>query len=64
MKTSKKETKKEVKKITEEKYTKEQIVNSKTFNNRDLLNAILEDKSYSKKEINEIIENYKKGKVN
>ena len=65
MKTSKKEAKKEVKKITEEKYTKEQIVNSKTFiNNRDLLNAILEDKSYSKKEINEIIENYKKGKVN
>ena len=62
MKTSKKETKKEVKKVTEEKYTKEQIVNSKTFiNNRDLLNAILEDKSYSKKEINEIIENYKKG---
>lgn len=65
MKTSKKETKKEVKKVAEEKYTKEQIVNSKTFiNNRDLLNAILEDKSYSKKEINEIIENYKKGKVN
>ena len=65
MKTSKKETKKEVKKVTEEKYTKEQIVNSKTFiNNRDLLNAILEDKSYSKKEINKIIENYKKGKVN
>ena len=65
MKTSKKETKQEVKKVTEEKYTKEQIVNSKTFiNNRDLLNAILEDKSYSKKEINEIIENYKKGKVN
>ena len=65
MKTSKKETKKEVKKVAEEKYTKEQIVNSKTFiNNRDLLNAVLEDKSYSKKEINKIIENYKKGKVN
>ena len=65
MKTSKKETKKEVKKVTEEKYTKEQIVNSKTFiNNRDLLNAVLENKSYSKKEINEIIKNYKKGKVN
>ncbi len=65
MKTSKKETKKEVKKVAEEKYTKEQIVNSKTFiNNRDLLNAILKDKNYSKKEINEIIENYKKGKVN
>ena len=65
MKTSKKETKKEVKKVDEEKYTKEQIVNSKTFiNNRDLLNAVLENKSYSKKEINEIIKNYKKGKVN
>jgi hypothetical protein len=61
MKTSKKEAKK----ITEEKFTKEQIVNSKTFiENRDLLKAILEDKSYSKKEINEIIKNYKKGKVN
>ena len=61
MKTSNKEAKK----ITEEKFTKEQIVNSKTFiENRDLLKAILEDKSYSKKEINEIIKNYKKGKVN
>lgn len=65
MKTSKKGTKKEVKKVAEEKYTKEQIVNSKTFiNNRDLLNAVLENKSYSKKEINEIIKKYKKGKVN
>lgn len=61
MKTSKKE----IKKVTEDKFTKEQIVNSKTFiNNRDLLNAVLEDKSYSKNEINKIIENYKKGKVN
>jgi len=53
-------------KIIEEKYTKKQIVNSKTFiDNKDLLNAILkEDKSYSKQEINKIIENYKKGKVN
>lgn len=65
MKTSKKETKKEVKEVAEEKYTKEQIVNSKTFiNNRDLLNAVLENKSYSKKEINEIIKKYRKGKVN
>ena len=65
MKTSKKETKKELKKVAEEKYTKEQIVNSKTFiNNRDLLNAVLENKSYSKTEVNEIIKNYKKGKVN
>lgn len=61
MKTSKKK----IKKVTEDKFTKEQIVNSKTFiNNRDLLNAVLEDKSYSKNEINKIIENYKKGKVN
>ncbi len=61
MKTSKKENK-----IIEEKYTKKQIVNSKTFiDNKDLLNAILkEDKSYSKQEINKIIENFKKGKVN
>ncbi|MEF2641436.1 MAG: hypothetical protein U0O04_03485 [Clostridia bacterium] len=58
-------SKKEIKKVTEDKFSKEQIVNSKTFiNNRDLLNAVLEDKSYSKKEINKIIENYKKGKVN
>ena len=65
MKTSKKEAKKEIKKVAEEKYTKEQIVNSKTFiNNRDLLNAVLENKSYSKTEVNEIIKNYKKGKVN
>ena len=65
MKTSKKETKKEVKKVAQEKYPKEQIVNSKTFiNNRDLLNAVLENKSYSKTEVNEIIKNYKKGKVN
>ena len=61
MKTSKKESK-----ITEEKYTKNQIVRSKTFiDNKDLLNAVLkEDKSYSKQEINKIIENYKKGKLN
>ena len=61
MKTSKKENK-----ITEEKYTKNQIIKSKTFiDNKDLLNAILkEDKRYSKQEINKIIENYKKGKVN
>lgn len=49
----------------EEQFTKEQIVNSRIFiDNRDLLNAILEDKSYSKKEVDEIIKDYKKGKVN
>lgn len=62
MKSSKKEIKD---KITEDKYTKKQIVNSKTFSaNRDLLNALLkEDRNYTKSEINQIIENYKKGKV-
>ena len=63
MKTAKKYIKKEV---TENKYTKNQIVNSKTFNdNKDLLNALLkENKNYTKNEVNEIIKNYKKGKVN
>lgn len=62
MKTTKKDTKN---KITEDKYTKNQIVNSKTFKaNKDLLNAVLkENKSYTKKEVNEIIKNYKEGKV-
>lgn len=61
MKTSKKENK-----IIEEKYTKKQIINSKTFiDNKDLLNAVLkEDESYTKQEVNKIIENFKKGKVN
>lgn len=60
MKTSKKESKE-----TEEKYTKKQITNSKTFaKNKDILNAILqENKSYSKEEIYEMIEKYKKGLV-
>jgi len=61
MKTSKKENK-----IIEEKYTKKQIINSKIFiDNKDLLNAVLkEDESYTKQEVNKIIENFKKGKVN
>lgn len=60
MKKTKKET------ISEEKYTKSQIVNSKIYiSNRDLLNAVLrENKKYTKIEIDEIIKNYMKGKVN
>ena len=60
MKKNKKET------ISEEKYTKSQIVNSKIYiSNRDLLNAVLrENKKYTKIEIDEIIKNYMKGKVN
>ncbi len=51
--------------ITENKFSKKQIVSSNTFiDNKDLLNAILqEDKTYSKGEVYEMIENYKKGKV-
>ena len=53
MKKTKKET------ISEEKYTKSQIVNSKIYiSNRDLLNAVLrENKKYTKIEIDEIIKN-------
>lgn len=60
-----KASKKKESNVAEEKYTKSQIINSKTFiDSKDLLNAILkEDKSYSKEEIIKIIENYKKGKV-
>lgn len=60
MKTSKKGNK-----ITEEKYSKKQIVNSKIFNNnKDLLNALLnENETYTKNEVYEIIEKFKKGKV-
>lgn len=66
MKTCKKEIKRETKKVTDDKFTKEQIIKSKTFmHSRDLLQAILdEDGSYTKSEIIDIIEKFKKGKVN
>ena len=59
MKKTKKET------ISEEKYTKSQIVNSKIYiSNRDLLNAVLrENKKYTKIEIDEIIKNYYKNLI-
>ena len=62
MKVTKKDTKN---KIAEEKKKKKQIVNSKTFKeNKDLLNALLEEnKLYTKNEISEIIKNYKEGMV-
>lgn len=62
MKTIKKDNKN---KITEDKYTKKQIVNSKTFKeSKDLLNALLQgNKHYTKNEISEIIKNYKEGMV-
>ena len=62
MKVTKKDTKN---KIAEDKNTKKQIVNSKTFKeNKDLLNALLEEnKLYTKNESSEIIKNYKEGMV-
>lgn len=58
--------KKKVKSETKElKFVKEQIINSKRYSkNRDLLNSILEDKNYTFKEIDEIINKFMKGKVN
>lgn len=57
--------KKNTKTVSEDKFSKEQIVKSKKFqNNVDLLNAVLkENKKYTLKEVNEIIKNFKKGKV-
>ncbi len=47
------------------KYSKEQIVNSNKYKaNVDLLNAILKNnRQYTLQEVNEIINNFKKGKV-
>lgn len=59
-------TKKEEKvQIQEDKFTKEQLVKSKMFSDRiDLLNALLKDnRNYSIKEVNEIINKFLKGKV-
>ena len=46
-------------------YNKEQLISSKKFmNSKDVLSALLEDdKEYSESEVNEIIENFMKGKV-
>ena len=46
-------------------YNKEQLFSSKKFmNSKDVLSALLEDdKEYSESEVNEIIENFMKGKV-
>lgn len=49
----------------EEKFTKEQIISSKLFSkNKDVLSVKLKDnKEYSKKEVQEVLENFMKGKV-
>ena len=53
------------KESTSAQFTKEQILQFKRYETRiDLLNALLlEDKKYSKEEIDEAIKNFMKGKV-
>ena len=65
MKAKTKTKKVEVKKV-EDTYSKEQIVKSKRFVNYvDLLNATLKNnKKYTLNQVEEIIINYMKGKVN
>ncbi len=57
---------KKVETIIEDRFTKQQIVNSKKFkDNVDLLNALLKgDKLYTLEEVNKTIEDFRKGKVN
>ncbi|WP_236913337.1 hypothetical protein [Clostridium sp. Cult1] len=51
-------------KKTENKFTKSQVLESKKFTNKDLINAILEDgRMYTLKEVEKIINNYLKRKV-
>lgn len=54
-----------VKEVEETVFDKHQLVSSKKFmNDKDILSALLEDnKNYSDNEANEILENFKKGKV-
>ena len=57
---------KKVETIIEDRFTKQQIVNSKRFkDNVDLLNALFkDDKLYTLEEVNKTIEDFRKGKVN
>ena len=57
---------KKVETIIENRFAKQQIVNSKKFkDNVDLLNALLkDDKLYTLEEVNKTIEDFRKGKVN
>ena len=60
-----KEVEKEEKKQSATRFTKEQILSSKKYrDSRDLLQAVLEDSgTYSFKEVEKKIEDYRKGKV-
>lgn len=56
--------KEKVTKKTENRFTKTQVLASKKFTNKDLINAILEDgKTYTLKEVETIINDYLKRKV-
>lgn len=58
-------TKEKPKKKTENKFTKSQVLASKKFTNKDLINAILEeDRIYTLKEVEAEINKYLKRKVN
>jgi hypothetical protein len=49
---------------TENRFTKQQVLESKQFTNKDLINAILEDgKTYTLKEVETEINKYLKRKV-
>jgi len=49
---------------TEHKFSKTQIVMSARFaNRRDLVDSLLEDKDYTIKEVDTLIDKYMKGKV-
>ena len=52
------------KKKTENRFTKQQVLASKKFTNKDLINAILEDdRMYTLKEVEKTINDYLKRKV-
>lgn len=58
-------SKETVKKEKESMFTKEQLINSKTYKHRiDLLEILLENgKSYSKKQVEKLINDFMKGSV-
>lgn len=52
-------------KNTATKYTKKSIVGSEKYKNRaDILNVLLEEKTYDLETVNKMLENFMKGKVN
>lgn len=57
-------TEKKAKKVSEHKFTKEQLVSSEKFReNRDLLEAVLDEGTYTVSEVEKKISGYKKGEV-